>query len=188
MRTLFGVSLPQRSNCRRIKISSQFPVLSRPVRDYIIVLFSFGVASSDRKSGHSDESSPEMLTGLSLLLLLPLVVYRLTKQSHPERTWAATGLSFGLIIAPASLGLYSVFFLGPYGLVPGMLGLVSLFVHEPPGFEAITALGLRAPQKIVNAQQCVAMEFINGLCWATVYGTLGYGIDFWRSSRRNRQR
>jgi hypothetical protein len=81
-----------------------------------------------------------------------------------------------------------VFFLGPYALVPGMLGLVSSFIHDFPGYEGVTVLGLRTPQKIVNAQQQhVVVEFINGLCWATIYGTLGYGMDVWRGSRCSRQ-
>jgi hypothetical protein len=76
-----------------------------------------------------------MVTGLPFLLLLPLVVYQIAKRVHPSRTWRATGLSFGLIIAPASLGLYTLYFVSYLGFLPGMVGLLSSFVHDIPGFE-----------------------------------------------------
>jgi hypothetical protein len=121
-----------------------------------------------------------MVTGLSCLLLLPLVVYQIEKRVHPSRTWAATGLSFGLIIAPASLGLYTLYFVSYLGFLPGMVGLLSSFVHGIPGFEITTALRLRNFDTIVSDQEGVIIEIINGLFWGIVYGTLGHLIDRWR--------
>ena len=66
-----------------------------------------------------------------------------------------------------------------------MLGLFSLFVHGAPGFEAIKELGLRDPQSIVNTQEWLAMEFINGICWCAAYGATGLAID-WLREIRNR--
>lgn len=123
-----------------------------------------------------------MLAGLSILLLVPLVVYQLAKRAHSSRTWGATGLSIGLVISPASLGLYALYFVPYYvELVLGMLGLISSFVHGVPGFEFAKALGLI--HTIVNTQETVTIEVINGLCWGIVYGALGYLIDRWRGSR-----
>ncbi len=119
-----------------------------------------------------------MLAALSLLLLLPFVVYRLAKRAHSSRTWALTGLSFGLVISPASLGLYALYFVHPAGFLPGMLGLMSGFIHGEPGFEIITALGLRDAHTVVNEQEHVTMEVINGLIWGIVYGALGHFLDF----------
>lgn len=125
----------------------------------------------------------EMVAGLSILLLLPLVVYRIAKRVNPSRTWTAAGFAFGLIVAPASLGLYALYFFSPIGFLPGMVGLLSLFVHGTPGYEVVTALGLRDPRTIVNAQQYVTIDIINGLCWGVFYGGLGYLIDRWRGRR-----
>jgi hypothetical protein len=119
-----------------------------------------------------------MLAALSLLLLLPFVVYRLAKRAHSSRTWALTGLSFGLVISPASLGLYALYFVHPAGFLPGMLGLMSGLIHGEPGFEIITALGLRDAHTVVNEQEHVTMEVINGLMWGIVYGALGHFLDF----------
>ncbi len=124
-----------------------------------------------------------MVAGLSFLLLLPLVVYQIAKRVHPSRTWAATGLSLGLIISPASLGLYTLYFVSYLGFLPGMVGLLSSFVHGIPGFEIATVLRLRNVDTIVNDQEGVIIEIINGLFWGVVYGTLGYLIDRWRGPR-----
>jgi len=124
-----------------------------------------------------------MVIGLSFLLLLPFVVYKIAKRVHPSRTWAATGLSFGLIVAPASLGLYTLYFVSYLGFLPGMVGLLSSFVHDIPGFEIATALRLRNFDTIVNDQEGVIIEIINGLFWGIVYGTLGHLIDRWRGPR-----
>jgi hypothetical protein len=123
-----------------------------------------------------------LLAALSFLLLLPFVVYRLAKRAHSSRTWAATGLSFGLVISPASLGLYILYAVPYVGLVPGILGLISSLFHYVPGFEAATALGLRGTH-VVTAQENVTIELINGLFWGIVYGALGHVIDRWRGPR-----
>jgi hypothetical protein len=124
-----------------------------------------------------------MVIGLSFLLLLPFVVYQIAKRVHPSRTWAVTGLSFGLIVALASLGLYTLYFVSYLGFLPGMVGLLSSFVHDVPGFEIATALRLRNVDTIVNDQEGVIIEIINGLFWGVVYGALGYLIDRWRGPR-----
>jgi hypothetical protein len=120
-----------------------------------------------------------MLAGLSLLLLLPFVVHLIAKRAHSRRTWALTGLSFGLIVSPASLGLYFLYVYPFYvTFMLGMLGLMSCFFHGAPGFEIITALGLRDAHTVVNTQQYVTIDVINGLFWGIVYGALGRFLDF----------
>jgi hypothetical protein len=124
-----------------------------------------------------------MLAGLSILLLLPFVIYRIVKRVQPSQTWTATGLSFGLIVAPASLGLYALYFVSYLGFVPGMVGLVSSLFHGDPGFEVVTALGLRDPGAVVSGQEAVIIDVINGLFWGIAYGALGHLIDRRRESR-----
>ena len=99
-----------------------------------------------------------------------MFIDRKTRALQPN-LGCATGLSFGLVISPASLGLYALYFVPYYvGLVLGMLGLISSFVHGVPGFESAKALGLI--HTIVNTQETVTIEVINGLCWGIVYGAL----------------
>ena len=112
-----------------------------------------------------------MLAGLSILLLVPLVVYR----SQNARTPAEPGLRDRAFLRPGHLPGQSWLIrpvLVPYyvGLVLGMLGLISSFVHGVPGFESAKALGLI--HTIVNTQETVTIEVINGLCWGIVYGAL----------------
>jgi hypothetical protein len=99
-----------------------------------------------------------------------LFIDRKTRALQPN-LGCATGLSFGLVISPASLDLYALYFVPYYvGLVLGMLGLISSFVHGVPGVEAAKVLGLI--HTIVNTQETVTIEVINGLCWGIVYGAL----------------
>jgi hypothetical protein len=104
-------------------------------------------------------------------------------RARSSRTWAATGLSFGLIVAPASLGLYTLYFVSPAGFAPGMVGLISGLFHGAVGFEIATALGLRDAHTVVNAREGVTIDVINGLFWGIVYGSLGHLIDRSRGSR-----
>ncbi|MGH6856689.1 MAG: hypothetical protein ACRECP_03345, partial [Methylocella sp.] len=62
------------------------------------------------------------------------------------------------------LGLYSLYFFPHYvGVMLGMLGLISGLFHGVPGFEIARALGLRDAGTVVNGQEHVTIEVINGL-------------------------
>jgi hypothetical protein len=124
-----------------------------------------------------------MLAGLSILLLLPFAVYRFAKRVRPNRRWTAAGISFGLIIAPASLGLYGLYFVSSLGFLPGMLGLILTLVHGVPGWEIGSALGLFDSYSVVDWKENMVIDLINGACWAVVYGALGYLIDRWREAK-----
>jgi len=45
-----------------------------------------------------------MLIALFVLILVPIVGYRVARQKKPTYLWSVTGLSFGLVAAPVSLG------------------------------------------------------------------------------------
>jgi hypothetical protein len=86
------------------------------------------------------------------------------------------------------MGLYATYFLGPsgflgpLGLVTGMIGLASGMFHGPPGFHIVRTLGL-VPPGVIGGVGHVYIELANALVWALVYGALGWVIDRARKSR-----
>ena len=117
------------------------------------------------------------------LAVIPLGARALAKRWLREWTNTATGVGFGLVVAPLSLGLYSTYFLGPLGIVTGMAGLISSMFHGTPGYYICLWLGI-LPERVVvldGTQICVAIT--NGLFWAFIYGLLGSFVD----KRRNQK-
>ena len=124
-----------------------------------------------------------MLIALFVLILLPIAAYRMVRKKQPRHLWSVTGLTFGLVAAPVSLGLYAMFFVPYVGLVPGMIGLPLSLFHGAPGFEIATVLGLRDARTVVSGNEHLVIELINALFWGVVYGVLGFGIDKYRKVR-----
>jgi hypothetical protein len=124
-----------------------------------------------------------MLIALFLLILVPVAAYRVARQKQPTYLWSVTGLSFGLVAAPVSLGLYAMFYVPYVGFVPGMIGLPLSLFHGAPGFEIATVLGLRAARTVASGNEHLEIWLINALFWGVVYGALGFGIDRYRKGR-----
>jgi hypothetical protein len=117
---------------------------------------------------------------LNLLIVPPVTTWYISRRSFPLHTWAITGVSFGAVISPLSMGLYATFFAGPWGLVTGLLGLVSGMLHGAVGYNVAIYLGLIQSHTIVSGlQQHFYIEAINAIAWGAVYGLLGWGIDRW---------
>lgn len=125
-----------------------------------------------------------MLIGLFALILVPVVAYRIARRKVPSYLWSVTGISFGLVAAPVSLGLYAMFFVPYVGLVPGMIGLPLSLFHGAPGFEIATVFGLRDARTVVSGNEHLVIGLINALFWGTVYGVSGFGIDRYRKARK----
>ncbi len=122
---------------------------------------------------------------LNLLIVLPVTAWYISRRSFPLHTWATTGVSFGAVISPLSMGLYATFFAGPWGLVTGLLGLVSVMLHGAVGYNVAIYLGLIQSHTVVSGlQQHFYIEAINAIAWGAVYGLLGWGIDSWLLRRR----
>jgi hypothetical protein len=64
--------------------------------------------------------------------------------------WRNTGVAFGLVAAPASLGLYGLYFIGPIAALLGMLGLVLTLFHGSPGYNLAVALGLMPSHTVTS--------------------------------------
>ena len=97
--------------------------------------------------------------------------------------WRNTGFAFGLVVAPASLGLYALFYVGPLVAVLGMLGLPLALFHGWPGHNLALALGL-IPPTVVTGISRLTVEALNAVVWSFVYGALGWFIDVWRFRRQ----
>jgi len=119
------------------------------------------------------------------LWLVPLAVAFASYRFARASLWRNTGFAFGLVVAPASLGLYALYFLGPIAAVLGMLGLILEMLHGAPGYSLALALGLIPSHTVVTGASRVPIELNNAVVWSIFYGVLGWLIDAW-SRRRQR--
>jgi hypothetical protein len=125
-----------------------------------------------------------LLLLLILLAIVPLATWRYARRHAPRHLWMATGIAFGLIVSPLSLGLYSTYFAGPFGFPTGMLGLASTLFHGAPGYELAIWLRLLPSHQVVSGAGNFYVELLNGVIWAFVYGFVGAMVD-WQRNRRN---
>jgi hypothetical protein len=123
-----------------------------------------------------------MLLPLLLLWSVPLAVAVLSRRLTPTHLWRNTGIAFGLVVSPASLGLYSLYYVGPIAAVFGMLGLVLVLLHGPPGYKLAVAFGLVPSHAVVTGVASIPVELLNAIIWSVVYGSGGWLIDRWRQN------
>ena len=120
---------------------------------------------------------------LSLLIVLPVVVYFLARRRFPTHVFRVVGIVFGAIVSPWALGLYSLYYVSSWGVVPGFLGLALTFVHGVPGFELAAHLGLIPSGVVSEFKSQAVIELLNGVIWALIYGLVGSAIDKLRLKR-----
>ena len=126
------------------------------------------------------------LLALNLFWLFPLAAWYLTRRKLPRRQWAAAGIMLGLIIGPASEGLYSIYFWG--GIIPmplaficlpiGLLGLALTLFHGELPYSLAIKIGLIESHKIVEGLGHFYVTLVSGLVWGSAYGLVGWAIDF----------
>jgi hypothetical protein len=121
-----------------------------------------------------------------LLWLLPLLTYRRVRAIAPTKVWRWTGFSFGLVVSPASLGVYGLYWaaglLSIFGFplaIVGMFGLILAVIHDGPGYSLAIVLGICEPGKVVNGAEHLYIAVLDALVWAPVYGALGWAADRW---------
>jgi hypothetical protein len=134
----------------------------------------------------------KLLLLLSPLLLwfLPLCTYRRLRAAAPIQVWRWTGIATGIVVCPASIGVYALYWVAgylwvfgfPLALV-GMLGLLVGMIHGDPVYALATILGIVAPGIVVHGAVQVFIALLGAFVWAPVYGALGWGIDLWRQRR-----
>jgi hypothetical protein len=123
-----------------------------------------------------------MIILLVALVLVPVAAWLYARRFMPKYSATATGAGLGLIVSPLSMGLYATYFLGPLGIVTGMIGLLSGMFHGAPGFHIVRFLDL-VPAGVIEGVGHLYVETANALVWAVVYGALGWVIDRVRRSR-----
>ena len=123
-----------------------------------------------------------MIVLLVALALVPLAAWFYARRFMPQLSATATGVALGLVVSPVSMGLYATYFLGSFGIVTGMIGLVSGMFHSAPGFHIVRFMGL-VPPGIIEGVGHLYVGTANALVWAVFYGALGRIIDHVRRSR-----
>jgi hypothetical protein len=128
-----------------------------------------------------------MIALLLLLICVPIVANRMASQVANDHVWLITGLAFGAVISPVSLGLYAAGFeIGPFGIILAIPGLLLSQFHGAPGFYIGTYAGLRDPHEVVGGATRIEIEAINGIVWGLLYAFFGLVFDKWRRSKRAR--
>ena len=128
-----------------------------------------------------------MIVLLVALVVVPIAAWLYARRFAPQFSATITAIALGLVVSPMSMGLYATYylgpdFLGPLGMVTGMIGLALSMFHGTPGFYLVRSLDL-IPPGVVEGFARFYVELANGLIWAATYGTLGWLIDRARRSR-----
>ncbi len=111
---------------------------------------------------------------LLALWFVPIIVLIWSMRKWPRRVGMLTGISFGLIVSPASFGLYGLYYAGS---IVGFLGLASLFIHDSLPYYIATTTGLIPDHTVVEGIFHFYMLVISALVWSIIYGSLGVLID-----------
>lgn len=85
-----------------------------------------------------------MILLLLLLWLVPITVAVVSRRRASAHFWRNTGIAFGLVVSPAMLGLYGLYFLGPIAALLGIVGLPLALLHGAPGYDLAVSLWLGA--------------------------------------------
>ena len=99
-----------------------------------------------------------MILWFLLLVPVPIATYILVKKRVPQHRGIIVGAVLGLVALPVSLGLYATYFLGPYGMVTGMTGLLLALWHSAPGYYICTTLGVVPANTVVEGMSHLAVE------------------------------
>ena len=120
---------------------------------------------------------------LNLLWLVPIAVWLTTREKSQLFKSTIRGVSIGLVVSPASLGLYGFYFVGPLAAILGMLGLVLSF-HSFVGYEVAISFNLIPSHTVITGTERLPIEIINAVFWAVVYGLLGLFIGYLKNKRK----
>jgi len=120
---------------------------------------------------------------LVLLILIPSVSYLMARRRCSKYAYCITGTAFGAIVSPWALGLYSFYYLSPWGVLLGFLGLALTLIHGVPGFKLAVHVELIPRGVVSGVASHLIVESINAIVWASIYGLIGLGIDLWRRRR-----
>jgi len=111
---------------------------------------------------------------LNFLWLIPLGTWMMTKNMISPYRSAVRGVTLGLVVSPASLGLYGFYFVGPVAAILGMLGLVLVQFHGMAGYELAVLFNIIQSNTVVANTDKISIEILSCIFWSLTYGFLGY--------------
>lgn len=121
----------------------------------------------------------------ALLIILPIVVYRVARVCVPKHVYKATLGAFGVVVSPLAMGLYSLYFASPLGIPFAIIGLPLVLVHEFPAWWLLQALGLnRSDGMDGDVWVYFGGQLINAMTWGSVYGLIGGWVDHLSNKKR----
>ncbi|MBU0728207.1 MAG: hypothetical protein KKE17_10200 [Proteobacteria bacterium] len=120
---------------------------------------------------------------LLLFAVVPAGLYLYFSKKRPRNLWLATGISFGLVASPISIGVLGFNVTPLIGKLLGLFGLILTLIHGFPGYFMGSAIGITNPGVVLAFPERFWVEVLNGIFWATIYGILGYTFDAQRREK-----
>ena len=117
---------------------------------------------------------------LTLLWLVPLVVWFATHKMLQISRSIIVGVSFGLVVPYASIGLYALHFAWPVSETFGQFCFYFSFIHDLAGIRIAIILQIVDAHTPIADDQRLLLEAVNAISWAIVYGVLGMLWGYFR--------
>ena len=121
---------------------------------------------------------------LNVLWFVPLVVWIATRKRSQILRSTIVGVSFGLVVSYASVGLYALHFAWPVSETFGQFCFYLSFIHDLAGIRVAIILRLVGAHSPIADDQRFLIEVVNTVSWAIVYGVLGLLWGCFRNSCR----
>jgi len=118
---------------------------------------------------------------LNLLWFVPLVVWFAMRTRRLILRSTITGVSFGLVVTQASVGLHALHLAWPVSEAFGQLGFYSSYIHVKAGIPVAIVFQLVSDHIPITDDQRLLVEIVNSVSWAIVYGALGFLLGYFRN-------
>ncbi len=110
---------------------------------------------------------------LNIFWLVPLVVWLAARKSSQIFRSTIVGVSFGLVVSYASVGLYGLLLAWPVSEALGQLCFYFSFFHDLAGVRVAIFFHLISAHAPIADDQRLLLEVVNTVSWAIAYGALG---------------
>lgn len=124
------------------------------------------------------------LTFLNVLWAVPVLTAICSRRKDSQHVRFVTAVSFGVIVCPASFGLYSLYFTGAALGIPGtplvgigLVGFASLMFHASLPYDMGTTMGLIPENTVIEGMNHFRMFVFAAVVWSLIYGAVGAIID-----------
>jgi hypothetical protein len=118
---------------------------------------------------------------LNIFWLVPLVVWLAARKSSQIFRSTIVGVSFGLVVPYASVGLYALHFAWPVSEAFGQFCFYLSFIHDLAGIRVAIFLHLVSANTPIADNQRFFIDIVNVVTWAIAYGVLGLLWGYFRN-------